>query len=348
MVLLLNCYVVPKHLKLDVVRSQVIPLMKNLTNPSEAIKRGGHIGNNVTNIKGTVAFILYMIAANHKNIYVRSPIDFILVYISQLISLKQKSVKIVYDFRAIPSEELKLNGKGYVKVMAMSLIEAFVFQKADTICTVSHKLKDYLTSKYFYRNISVHPCFYHGVELNKTVKKKSDRIDFCYAGGMSAWQNIDELLLIYSNTIERYGSNSCHLNIYTKEIEKALKKVTRAGLDITSVNVTSVKQELILTELAKSDFGFLLRSKNLVNKTASPIKFYEYLAAGLGVVISESCGDFSDVVRDNCLGLVVNSEEKYIDIEQLLLIKHNNLNHSIRDYYSALSQEEFLSNHPMS
>jgi len=57
-------------------------------------------------------------------------------------------------------------------------------------------------------------------------------------------------------------------------------------------------------ELAQCDVGVLIRDNSMTNRVASPVKFGEYLAAGLRVVISEGLGDVSDDVAQCGLGWV--------------------------------------------
>lgn len=60
--------------------------------------------------------------------------------------------------------------------------------------------------------------------------------------------------------------------------------------------------------LGRCDHGLLLREETVTNQVASPTKFAEYLASGLQVIISGRIGDFSGMVREHGLGLVVERE----------------------------------------
>lgn len=55
--------------------------------------------------------------------------------------------------------------------------------------------------------------------------------------------------------------------------------------------------------------GFLIREENIVNHVSFPIKFGEYLAAGLNVIVSDfnwSCADF---IKKNGGGLLVDNDD---------------------------------------
>jgi len=57
--------------------------------------------------------------------------------------------------------------------------------------------------------------------------------------------------------------------------------------------------------LAAADVGLLLREPCLVNRVASPVKFAEYLAAGLPVLLTEQIGDYSALAAAHRVGCVI-------------------------------------------
>ena len=54
-----------------------------------------------------------------------------------------------------------------------------------------------------------------------------------------------------------------------------------------------------------------------VNSVASPVKFGEFMAAGLPVIISDGVGDFSDLVQRENVGMVVRSLNDPSESERL-------------------------------
>jgi hypothetical protein len=64
--------------------------------------------------------------------------------------------------------------------------------------------------------------------------------------------------------------------------------------------------------LCASDYGILLRENSITNQVASPVKFAEYLSAGLKILISENLGDYSEFVTKNKCGTIISGKkEKY-------------------------------------
>jgi hypothetical protein len=81
------------------------------------------------------------------------------------------------------------------------------------------------------------------------------------------------------------------------------------------------------------DYGLLLRPESITNEVASPVKFAEYVGAGLKVLISPNIGDFSEFTLKNNLGSV---------IKNLLEIKEIKINSNLdKDRIRDLANQEF-------
>ena len=61
--------------------------------------------------------------------------------------------------------------------------------------------------------------------------------------------------------------------------------------------------------LVTSNFGILLRDNNLINNVASPLKFAEYLSAGLPVVVSSGVGDTEEIIENYNVGSIVRNND---------------------------------------
>ena len=73
------------------------------------------------------------------------------------------------------------------------------------------------------------------------------------------------------------------------------------------VNQFCVSEQEIPNLLMCGDYGLLLREESVTNKVASPIKFAEYLACGLGIIITPNIGDYSSYVINNNCGYLWNA-----------------------------------------
>ncbi len=72
------------------------------------------------------------------------------------------------------------------------------------------------------------------------------------------------------------------------------------------LKILNLSRTSVYDYLCAADIGFLLREDRPLNATSSPVKFAEYLAAGLSVVSSPGVGDISKTIVDMQLGLLVS------------------------------------------
>jgi glycosyltransferase involved in cell wall biosynthesis len=100
--------------------------------------------------------------------------------------------------------------------------------------------------------------------------------------------NIEFLLL----TNDDIHSNPTSTSLF-KQFEGRITHMTVSRYDIPKY-------------LAASDIGFMLRDDRNLNRVASPVKFPEYLSAGLAVVSSPNVGDVSELISNNRVGLLIN------------------------------------------
>jgi glycosyltransferase involved in cell wall biosynthesis len=255
------------------------------------------------------------------------------------LNLKNKFSNIVYDGRgAIKAEQEEYgvySGTGIEEEIAK--LESNAVLESDSQIAVSSKLIDYWIKEYGYKgdNNKIIPCSVADSFNNVELKKDSSLIDgleeddvlLIYSGSLAGWQSLDNLEEVLSAFLKNEKVKILFLSKSHTTIEELQNKypnrIFRKWLSPIEVP----------RYLALGDYGILLRKDNWTNRVASPVKFAEYLSAGLKVLISKSIGDFSDLVRDNNLGIVVDS----MDIDSLQV--------SIEPMYaSAVRIKEFAKN----
>ena len=98
-----------------------------------------------------------------------------------------------------------------------------------------------------------------------------------------------------------------------------------------------VHQKDVINYLKIADYGVLIRDQSDTNKVAAPVKFAEYLYAGLEVIISENLGDYENFVKINNCGIVYSSS---INVEPIKLEKKKLLNKLANDCFTKKALEE--------
>jgi glycosyltransferase involved in cell wall biosynthesis len=227
-----------------------------------------------------------------------------------LIVKKHKRIKVCYDGRGAESFEAK-----EYNVLANKLLESKIFElektavlQSDFRIAVSHKLVQYWKEHFGYSDnkFEVIPCtlpYSFTVQKNDSKEQILNEINYTssdiilvYSGSNAGWQSfnlmgdyLDEQLVKNNNIKLLFLSGT------NKQIEFLKNKYPER------VKVLWVEQSLVNNYLSVCDYGLLIREKSITNKVASPLKFAEYLACGLKVIISESIGDYTDfVIKHNC------------------------------------------------
>ncbi|MCB9223233.1 MAG: glycosyl transferase, partial [Crocinitomicaceae bacterium] len=129
---------------------------------------------------------------------------------------------------------------------------------------------------------------------------ENDHVRLVFAGGNGPWQSFYDVCNLLEDYLTKDITAEVLFLAQNNEQIKALKKKFPNRIKIDWVNPVEV-QDL----LKKCDYGLLLRKEIVTNQVASPVKFAEYLQAGLKVLISPGIGDFSFFVEDNQCGEVI-------------------------------------------
>jgi glycosyltransferase involved in cell wall biosynthesis len=144
----------------------------------------------------------------------------------------------------------------------------------------------------------------------------SNKFIVCYLGSL-AWYQMPELSLRVFRLIRQLRDDA-HFLAITTQPERMAQIVRENGISETDFTIRSFPPSEVPRWLVAADLGLLLRKQDAVNRAASPVKFGEYLAAGVPVVISQRVGDASDLVQQFKLGCVIDIDATDSEIlEQL-------------------------------
>lgn len=154
--------------------------------------------------------------------------------------------------------------------------------------------------------MDVIPCC---VDMNKfnfqVYPKRSDReFKLVYLGKIGTWYLIDKMLDFF-NVISKEITNSRFIFL-TQDDPKYIYSIAKnKRTDESRIEVIKPNLEEIPIFLAKSNAGiFFINPYKRYN--SSPIKFGEYLACGLPVVINRGIGDTEVITRKERVGVVVD------------------------------------------
>lgn len=219
--------------------------------------------------------------------------------------------KIVYDGRGAIAAERKEYGNSTLLSMIEEM-ESKAVLNSDFRISVSNKLIEYWNSQYAYKSKKhiVIPCSI-GASLESSCNTRvrfdfelnEQKIVLVYSGSTAAWQSFDYLL----DTVEKILNSNLNVNVLflTRETTGISALIERFG---GRVLCRWVNHDEVAGYLASCDYGLLLRETSITNQVASPVKFAEYLSAGLNVIISKGIGDYSSFITQYDCGILMDSE----------------------------------------
>jgi len=187
---------------------------------------------------------------------------------------------------------------------------------------VSNQFKSYILNKSKYKILSKIVVIPNRTLIDMNInltQKHSNKILLVYSGSYAIWQNSSELKKLFIQALNIF--NDVIFKIISYEQEKFQSLFSQESKLLHKIDIVSVEPVKVKEELSKCNCGILLRENNLINNVSSPLKFAEYLAAGLPVLLSEGVGDTESIIKKYDVGIIIKNNN-YItalkDLRELL------------------------------
>ena len=232
-----------------------------------------------------------------------------------------KKIKIIYDNRGVYIDEMIEKNKwrkNGLKEKFFRLSENFLERYCDRIVVVSNNFKSHLLSKH-----KVNISSKISVISNRTLvdmdidltQKCSSKIILVYSGSYAIWQNSSELKKLFIEALNIFDEVMFKIISYEQDKFQNLFSVESKLLH--KINIVSAKPTKVKEYLSKCNCGILLRKNNLINNVSSPLKFAEYLAARLPVLLSEGVGDTENIIKKYNVGVIVKDNNYIVALKEL-------------------------------
>lgn len=196
------------------------------------------------------------------------------------------------------------------------------------VTCVSHAMVDSLRSRWpatARDKFFVVPCCPSTESFAREIPQRSEarrqlglagKFVVTYLGSLVWYQMPEESLRIFR--LIRELRPDAHFLAITTDRERMRVLVQNAGLAPTEVTIRSFPAQEVPRWLVASDLGLMLRDSTETNRVASPVKFGEYMAAGVPVVVSQNLGDCTALVERHRLGVAVDIAQSDAQIRQAL------------------------------
>jgi glycosyltransferase involved in cell wall biosynthesis len=222
---------------------------------------------------------------------------------------------LVFDCHGTSPEEERMSGAHPSRISAMQEWEFRAVSEADLNVFVSEAMHQYYCKTYGFSQLrhAVVPCcvaeerFTEGIPPPAAVGSlPPDRLVLVYLGTMAAWQCGEEMIRLFAQLRRRSPRFFFLMLVPQADHPKALSMLAKHHVPSHDVLLLEVPHNQVISALQQAHAGALLRRVHPVNEVSSPTKFGEYLAAGLPVIITPGVGDFSQLVIDQEVGLVLD------------------------------------------
>jgi len=241
------------------------------------------------------------------------------------------------EYQVIPDARVKAEIAGLEKAVVLG---------SDKRLAVSEALVNYWREQFGYAKEahSVIPCTLNSgtrfakpdaaaIEAGrKTLGFSADDIVIAYSGSAAGWQSLEQFGKLMLPLMEQ--EPRLKLLLLVKSLPADFLPAQRFP---ARVQQRWLEAEAVGEALQLCDHGWLLREQTVTNRVASPVKFAEYLAAGLKVLISENLGDSSAFVRKHEAGSVITNEQVplpgTVSLEEKIRMQALAQNYFVKDSY---------------
>ena len=247
------------------------------------------------------------------------------------------AIPYVYDVRGDIEDETMAASGSRIKRKIYSMLSRFGLDGACHITAVSTKLASQLTRDFLIKDLPTIPSCVDVASFTaasqRTEKRKElgvaeGEVLLVYSGGLSHYQQVPVMISLWKTLLNVPETKFLLLtNEDPHSRPDIVGDLTEFGDRLTN---RTISREEVPGMLSAADIGFLLRDDRWLNQVASPVKFAEYLAAGLTVVSSPSLGDVSDIIKERDLGILITPkycEENLQQIQKLIATLRTDRDH---------------------
>lgn len=232
--------------------------------------------------------------------------------------------RLVFDMRGLFVDEYLYAGaleERSARLAFFRWIERILISRADAIVVVSERFREHLLTRpdlaRTIRRERIH-VIPNRVDLNRfgglsdarrrlrAERGWVDSVMAVYTGSAGArWHRMDLIMEMMGTAMAAHPGIRLLVMTYPST-EEAEKLARRAGVPLDRATFVTVDVAEVPSYLAAGDVGLMLVDRHVSKVVCAPIKFGEYVAAGLPVAAGGSIGDTEDWIRGDRLGILVD------------------------------------------
>jgi len=243
-----------------------------------------------------------------------------------LLATRVSPARFLFDMRGLFVDEYVLEGAfrpGTPRFRFARWLERRLLFNADTIIVVSERFRDHLLTREDLAGrvepgrIVVIPNrvdlerFAPALESRERTRAElgwDDDLVFVYVGSTAPWHRLDRVAELMARVMERNEHIRLVASVYP-DPSSFEDLALAAGVPKERMALATSTVDEIPRLLAAADVGLMLIDDDISKQVCAPIKFSEYMAAGLPVIAAGGIGDTRDWIEEEGLGILVDGED---------------------------------------
>ena len=231
--------------------------------------------------------------------------------------VKRLKAKIVFSCRGAGMAEGYTSLKEYVKEGILRINTRRLARRSAHVNAVCERLRIHL-ARFYKGPMSVLPCCVMPEKFmaissdeRKRIRSElnipSDAHVVVYSGGMGWYQCTDELLGLFKALLAQ--DPELYFLILSRDQPLLQQKMAEIQLPVDHVRIRKCEPQEVSSFLQSADVGVIIRKNDTLNRLASPVKIGEYLASGLGIIVSPWIGDVGQMLADKAFAFMYTGDE---------------------------------------
>lgn len=230
----------------------------------------------------------------------------------------RRRARVVLDYHGLVPEEVReKKGKlsGCILFILLKRLEKRALRTCHGIICVSHPFREYLVTelgvpgdRILVLQNSIETSFAPRPESRNYYRRLyglEEKFVIVYCGSLMPHQCPDAMASLF-RSVRAKVPEAC-LVLFTHDQNGLKHFLLKHGPFHGEVTYMRLERDDVPHYLSIGDLALLLREENLAARVSSPIKFPEYLACGLPVVVSPGLGHATEIVERTGLGVVVST-----------------------------------------
>ena len=273
-----------------------------------------------------ISFSIYLVLRHRiRMIHARSYLPAIMAC---CVKLLVPNTKVIFDMRGFMLDEYIEGGILSSQSLWLRLgrfFEKQLFQNSDAVVTLTHNSVPFLKQPAWVGErkipITVIPCckllIENGIRRNSHWNNTEQKeIRLIYIGSLGSWYDFPRMLSFFESFQRKFPAST--LDILSPQADVVRNAVEESYLR-GKIRLATAPFLEVHRHLAIADVGLLFYQPGFSRIGTSPIKFPEYLWAGLAVVATPNIGDLDDLITKYRVGVILDSSDEEV-VEKIAML----------------------------